>query len=167
MTDMISQELRPNQVLLGEVNYQAALDIVIARAERELLIFDADFANSGYGSIRRFELIRDFLIKDRHNRLVMVLHDAGYFTRNCPRLFGLLETYGHIMTVYETNDEGKAARDAFVLADQAHYVRRFHMEQARFKYAFDDAETASVLNLRFNQLLEATSQRVTATTLGI
>lgn len=167
MNDPTSQELVPNQVLFGEANYQAALDLVISRAEQELLIFDADFSGGGYSSIRRFELLSDFLTKGRNNRLVIVLQDTGYFSRNCPRLFGLLETYGHSMTVYETSDEAKVAKDAFVLADHAFYVRRFHIEQARFKYAFDDAETASMLNLRFNQLLEATSQRITATTLGI
>lgn len=167
MTAFIPQELRPGQMLQGEANYQAALDLVIARAERELLVFDADLADGGYSSARRHELFQTFPSKGRHSRLVIVLHDTAYFTARCPRLYGLLRIYGHVMTVYQTSDEAKAVRDAFILADQAHYVRRFHVDQPRFKYAFDDPETAGMLNLRFGQLLEATSQTVSATTLGI
>ncbi|MGZ8250840.1 MAG: DUF7931 domain-containing protein [Methylophilaceae bacterium] len=160
-------ELIENAVLTGEKNYEAALNQLIQKAERELLIFDQDFGKGGYASLKRFELIRDFLAKDRQNRLVIVLQDAGYFTTQCPRLFQLLVTYSHVMTVYQANDNAKVAKDNFVIADQRHYLRRFHIDQARFKYAFDDIEAVNMLNMRFDELLQETSHTISITALGL
>lgn len=167
MDEHAMAELVPDEILLGERNYTAALDLVIGAAEHELLIFDEDLSRGDYASRNRFELIRAFLAKGRWNRLVVVLQDTTYFTKHCPLLYGLLETYGHVMTVCETNDQAKAARDCFVIADQTHYLRRFHVDQARFRYAFTDAETVKMLNMRFNELLEATNQSVSITNLGL
>lgn len=167
MAEQIVTEIVPDEILLGERNYAAALNLVIAAAGHELLIFDEDLSRGDYASRNRFELIRAFLAKGSRNRLVIVLHDTTYFTQHCPHLHGLLETYGHVMTVYETNDQAKVAKDCFVIADQMHYLRRFHVDQARFRYAFNDAETANMLNMRFNELLEATSRSVSITNLGL
>jgi len=160
-------ELIENEVLTGERNYEVVLNQLIQKAERELLIFDQDFGKGGYTSLRRFELIRDFLAKDRQNKLVIILQDAGYFTTKCPRLFQLLVTYSHAMTVYQANDNAKVAKDTFLIADQRHFLRRFHIDQARFKYAFDDIETVSMLNMRFSELLQETSHAISMTALGL
>jgi hypothetical protein len=71
------------------------------------------------------------------------------------------------MIVYETNDSAKHAKDCFVLADGEHYIKRIHIDQARFKYALDDPASCDVLNLRFNELLEATHHMVSITKLGL
>lgn len=49
-----------DSVMLGERNYAAALDLVIAQAENHLLIFDQDFEKGDYASLKRFELIQTF-----------------------------------------------------------------------------------------------------------
>ena len=160
-------ELIPNQVVLGERNYEEALNLVIARAENELLIFDTDLSRGGYASQKRFELINQFLAKQPKNRLTMVLLDANYFTQHCPRLFHLLENYSHIMTVYKTNDAAKVAQDCFVIADNQHYIRRFNKDQARFKFAFDDADISAQLTLRLTELLEETTESISHNQLGL
>jgi len=160
-------ELIENQVVTGERNYESALDLVIQSAERELLIFDQDLTKGDYGSLKRFELIRDFLARGRQVKLVLVMHNTDYFTTQCPRLYDLLGMYGHVMTVYQTSDQAKVAKDTFVIADQKSYVRRFHIDQARFKYAFDDIETSAMLSMRFDELLQATSHTVSVTALGL
>ena len=161
------EELTEDTILTGERNYESALDIVFSLAERELLVFDQDLSLGAYASFRRYELIRAFLAKDPHNRLTLVLHDAAYFSTRCPRLHDLLAIYGHAMAVYETSDQAKAAADCFVLVDGKHYVRRFHTDHARFRYALNDSETTRLLSLRFDELLEASSKSVTATRLGL
>ena len=65
MADQLRNELLEDQVIIGERNYEQALDMVIARATRQLLIFDKDFSKGAYASLRRAEAIRDFLAKDR------------------------------------------------------------------------------------------------------
>jgi len=160
-------ELIENQVLTGERNYESVLDLVIQSAERELLIFDQDISRGGYGSLKRFELIRDFLARGRQVKLILVMHNTDYFTTQCPRLYELLRIYGHVMTVYQTNEQAQVAKDTFVIADSKHYVRRFHIDQARFKYAFDDIETVAMLNMRFDELLQETSHTISVTALGL
>ena len=164
---MSETEVKPNEVILGERNYAAALDLVIARAENELLIFDQDLTRGDYASLQRFELIKQFLAQSHLSQLTIILQHTAHFVQNCPRLFELLKLYGHKMTVFETNDNAKVAKDCFVIADKTHYLRRFHIDHARFKYAFDDEEECASLTMRFNELLDETSEAVSVTKLGL
>ncbi len=164
---MNEDELKPDVVILGERNYEAALDLVIARAEHELLIFDQHLRVGAYHTSRRYELIQDFLRRNPQNRLQMVLHDADFFSQQCPRLFGLLKTYSHAISVLLTNDHAKVAKDCFVIADDRDTVRRAHIDHARFRYTLDDPETAASLRHRFEEILSETSEPVTATMLGL
>jgi hypothetical protein len=54
-----------------------------------------------------------------------------------------------------------------MIADKRHYLRRFHIDQARFKYAFDDEIESANLSMRFGELLEETTEAVSATKLGL
>lgn len=164
---MSETELTPNTIILGERNYEAALDIVIAQAENELLIFDQDFERGNYASSKRFEQLFAFLSKDDLSKLTIILQDTEHFIQHCPRLFELLKNYGHKMVVYETNDNAKVAKDCFVIADKQHYLRRFHIDQARFKYALNDVEECANLGMRFDELLDETTESVSATKLGL
>lgn len=166
---MENAEFLSNQILTGEHNYAMALDYVIAKASNELTIFDQDFRKGGYTSLKRYELIHTFLQKSEHVKLTIILQNTQFFSGNCPRLVDLLRSYGHKMTVYETNDFAKIAKDCFVIADKLHYCRRFHIDQARFKFASqgDDAETVSGLLMRFDELLNETNDVLATTKLGL
>jgi hypothetical protein len=160
-------ELKPNTIILGERDYEAALDLLIASAENELLIFDQDFVRGDYASQRRFELLFEFLNKNSLSKLTIILQNTTHFVQNCPRLFELLKLYGHQMVVFETNDNAKIAKDCFMIADKRHYCRRFHIDQARFKFAMDDLEECANLNMRFDELLEEITEAVSVTKLGL
>ncbi len=164
---MTNAELIPNQVVVGERNYEVALNLVIARADSELLIFDTDLSHGAYSSQKRFELINQFLTKQPKNRLTIVLLDARYFMQYCPHLFDLLENYSHRMTVYKTNETAKIAQDCFVIADKQHVIRRFNKDQARFKYTLNDEDVAAQLTMRFNDLLEETTESISYNQLGL
>lgn len=164
---MDNVNLIPNSILLGERNYEAALDLVIESAESELLIFDQDFKHGDFASLKRFELISNFLSKNSLSQLTIILQSSEHFINHCPRLFGLLKLFGHKMIVYETNDVAKVAKDCFVIADKQNYLRRFHIDQARFKYAFDDEAEVAALAMRFGELLDETTESVSATKLGL
>lgn len=162
-----TEELTPNVILLGERAFEAATMLLTTKAERELLIFDPDLSRGGYQSLRCYEVLRDFLAKDRQNRLVIVLHEADFFSAHCPRLQYLFQTYSHAISIYVTDESARVAQDAFVLADRKHYLHRFHINQARFKYILDDEVAIKPLQERFDQLLEATSSAVFATFTGL
>lgn len=164
---MSESELIPDSIILGEREYAKALDLVIAEAEQKLLIFDQDFSRGDYASIKRFNLIHDFLNKSPSNQLTIILQETDFFLTQCPRLFDLLTTYGHKMTVYGTNSHAKIAKDCFMLADGKSYIRRFHIDQARFKFMLNDVETTASLANRFDELLQETSHTLSATKLGL
>jgi len=164
---MDEPELVADSVMFGERNYAAALDLVIAQAENHLLIFDQSFEKGDYASLKRFELIQQFLAKNAASELTIILQNAQFFSVNCPRLFDLLSIYGHKIRVFETNDFAKIAKDCFVIADKKHYCRRFHIDQARFKFALNDVETSASLLLRYDELLAETADTISVTKLGL
>jgi hypothetical protein len=159
--------LIPDQIMTGEHLYAEAINIILASAERELLIFDQDLSHGDFANKQKFELIQQFLNKSPSNQLTIVLQDTGYFKNKCPRLLDLLVIYGHKMTVYETNQTAKHAKDCFILADDKNYVKRFHIDQARFRYGLNDLTSTNQLNTRFKELLEATQDVVTVSRLGL
>lgn len=159
--------LTPNQILVGERLYAEAINIILASAQHELLIFDQDLSHGDFASVQKYDLFQQFFSKNVTSRLTIILQDTGFFQEKCPRLFNLLNVYQHKMTVYVTNLSAKHAKDCFVLADNQHYVKRIHIDQARFKYGLNDLESAAVLNTRFKELLEATQDTVTLTKLGL
>lgn len=159
--------LTPDSIIFGEREYAKVLDLVIAEAQQQLLIFDQDFSHGDYASIQRFNLIHDYLNKSPTNRLTIILQNTDFFLTQCPRLFDLLTRYGHKMTVYETNNHAKVAKDCFILADNKSYIRRFHIDQARFKFMLNDIEMTASLANRFDELLQETSHTVSAKKLGL
>lgn len=164
---MDTSELKPNTVIIGERNYAAALDLVIAQAKHELLIFDQDLSKGDYASQARYALLRDFLNISPQNKLTIIVQNTEFFSLHCPRLFELLTIYGHRMMVYETNDVAKIAKDCFVIADKRHYLRRFHIDQARFKYKLDDEDALASLLLRYGELKAETADAISITQLGL
>lgn len=164
---MSDNVLEQNTIINSGALYNEALDIVIAQAEHTLKIFDQDLSTGAYSSVKRYGLILAFLNKHPTSKLTIVLQDTRYFLTKCPRLFDLLTIYGHKMVVYETNSHAKIAKDCFILADTQSYIRRFHIDQARFKYVLADQEATTSLDGRFEELLEATTHTVSATKLGL
>lgn len=159
--------LTPDQIMVGETLYAEAINIILASAERELLIFDQDLSRGDFASKQKYELLRAFLNKSPSNQLTIILQDTEFFQHKCPRLLELLTVYGHKMTVYETNETAKHAKDCFILADDQNYIKRIHIDQARFRYGLNDLATASLLNTRFKELIDATNETVTISKLGL
>ncbi len=156
-----------HDILEGEVAYAQAIDHVIGLAQRTLHVFDADLAIGGYVSMDRYVALRDFLQRDRGNRLVIVLHDTSHLTGHCPRLMELLRIHAHAAAVWQTHEHARYASDPFVIADGRHYVHRFHRDGRRFLLARHDPAGAGELEDGFAQLLEASHPAAPATTLGL
>jgi hypothetical protein len=159
--------LTPNQIIAGERLYAEAINIILASAEHELLIFDQDLSHGEFSSLQKHDLLQQFLNKNPDSRLTIILQDTAFFQEKCPRLFKLLSVYRHKITVYETNQSSKHAKDCFILADDQHYIKRIHIDQARFKYGLNDLASTGVLNTRFKELLEATHSVVAISNLGL
>lgn len=165
--DSVQVELAQHQILVGERLYAEAIDIVLENAQHNLIIFDQDLSRGDFAGLKKHALLERFLAQPAPTKLVIVLQDTRFLLESCPRLLNLLKVYGHKMTVYETDNSAKHAKDCFVLADGRHYIKRIHIDQARFKYALNDVATVESLTSRFEDLLEATQHALTPTTLGL
>lgn len=161
------ETLAQNTLLLGEKDYAQAIQIVLGSATQQLIIFDQDLKHGDFASLKTAALIQGFLSKSTTSTLTIVLQDTAYFEHFCPRLYRLLQTYSHRMTVFETNQTVKHAKDCFVVADSTHFVKRIHIDQSRFKYALNDAVTCEQLRQRFDELLDATHHPLAVTQLGL
>jgi len=126
--------LPENTVLTSRREYEAALTAVLAHAQHKLFIFDPDLTFGGFEAAENVMRLRDLLVRQPAAKVTLVLQDTRYLVDRCSRLLGLMRQYQHAMTVYETNDEGKRVSDSFVLADDHAYLRRFHVDQVRFKF---------------------------------
>lgn len=164
--DMEKPPLRDGQ-LHSIAEYREALDGLIGIARQRLRIFDFNLADGGYDTVRRHDLLRAFLLGNRGNRLEIVLHDAGYLTRFCPRMLSLLRRFSHAVTIMETTPQAKGVYDPFAVADRAHYVHRFHYDSPRARFALNDAGGGGALTKRFEEIKAASGPAIPVTPLGL
>ncbi|HVS27537.1 MAG TPA: hypothetical protein VHE58_09640 [Burkholderiales bacterium] len=150
----------------SQAGYEDAVDAVIAKAKKRIRIFDKQ-ASPAFNSVKRYELLRNFLLASRDNRLYIVLHDAGFLTANCPRMLLLLRHFSHGIAIHETQQHAKHVYDPFTVIDDSHYAHRFHHENVRGLMAFNDSAGAHEFNDRFDEIWEASFLAVSATTLGL
>lgn len=152
--------------LVGASQYEHSLDQVIEKAQREIRVFDQTLG-SAFNSARRAEMLRRFFLSSRRNRMRIVVHDPAHLDRNCPRLLALLRAFSYAISIHETRPEAKLIYDPFAVADQSHFVHRFHFEGMHGMLALDDPIGAQTLIERYEEIWEASSPAVSATTLGL
>ena len=163
---MNEQTVSPHTHLEGGANYEAALDVLIRRATQRLRFFDHALGRA-FNASRRHDLLRAFLLASRANRLQIVVHDPANIIRDCPRLAGLLRQYTHAVSIHQTLPEARGVYDPFAVADEHHFVHRFHYEDTRAVLALDDPQGARHFAERFDEIFEASIPAVAATTLGL
>jgi len=152
--------------VLGNAAYEAALDGILEKAQKTIRIFESSLGQ-GYNSTRRYELLRSFLLANRRNRLLIVVHDARPIDRACPRLLNLVRLHAHAIAIHETHQAAKAVYDPFAIVDDRHFVHRFHFEEMRGLAGSDDPIGTHAFVERFEEIWEASSPAVSATTLGL
>ncbi|MBL8377950.1 MAG: hypothetical protein JNM79_08785 [Burkholderiales bacterium] len=146
--------------------FSAALDEVIARADRTLRIFDPTLEHYGLNSAAREEQLAEFLNRRRTNRLMLVAHDMQVVTR-AARFMRLLRRFSHAIAVHQTHDAIRNLEDVLIVADDLHCLRRPHFQHPKGVVYFDDrGETREWLN-RFNAIWEQSNPAVSATTVGL
>ncbi|MSP86433.1 MAG: hypothetical protein EXR38_04320 [Methylotenera sp.] len=159
--------LMPNQLIIGEQRYAEAINLVLASAQHELLIFGQDLSHGDFSSPQKYVLLQQFLNKNPSSYLTIILQHTRFLLEKFPQLLSLLATYKHKMIVYVTNQSAKHEKDCFILADKQNYIKRILIDQARFKYGLNDLASTSLLNIRFKELLNATHDVVAISKFGL
>lgn len=159
--------LIPDTIIVGEQLYNEAINFILENAQRELLIFDQDLSHGDFASLETYNLLHRFLNANIASQLKIILQDASFFQAKCPRLCNLFEVYRHKMSVHVTNASVRHIKECFILADGKNYIKRIHIDQARFKYAVNDVASAEVLNNRFAELTTAIEDIMPTKPLGL
>ena len=152
--------------LTGLAEYDAALDELIANAGHTVRIFDKNIGRN-FNSPQRQELLGRFLLARRTNRVKIVLHETANIVRDCPRLMLLLKRYSHGLVIHQTLPAARRVYDPFAVADDTRFVHRFHHTDMRGAATVGDVAATSLLIKRFDEIWEASTPSVAATTIGL
>jgi hypothetical protein len=153
--------------LNGNADYVAALDTLCGLAQHELIVFEKNYENTGFNSEARYDTLRAFLLASPNNRLQLLAHSTMHLVQHCPRIMMLLRQFAHSMLIYQTPPHLQQVAEPFAVADQTHYVRRFHFDDPRGILAQNDPQGARMLHSRFLEMWSASHPGAAATTLGL
>lgn len=151
----------------GVADYISALDTVCASAQHTLNIFENSYEDIGFNSEARYDTLRHFLLTGPNNRLNVLAHNPQPLIRYCPRMMMLLREFGHNMSIYQTPKSLQSIAEPFAVADNVHYVRRYHFDDTRGLLARNDPEEARRLNSRFQEMWSSSRPCASGTTLGL
>ncbi|HMC13075.1 MAG TPA: hypothetical protein VKG67_01870 [Gallionellaceae bacterium] len=153
--------------LNGAADYIEALDTLCALTTRSLCVFEKDFQDIGFNSEKRYDNLRRFLLASPYNRLYLLAHDIRYLAQNCPRMTMLLRQFSHNMNIYRTPQHLLNISEPFAVADETHYVRRFHFDDTRGILAQNDPQGALALHSQFMEMWAVSRPGVSASTTGL
>lgn len=145
---------------------RASLLEVLRLAQLRLDIFDVSGSDLGFNKSEVIDVIKD-LLRNPSAQVRLVVHDSSFIERDCPRLFGLLQFYGHQLSIYRTRAEIQSLRESLVIVDRGHMLRRYHSDHARGCVVMDDSSEVSPWSTRFEAIWEASEPGVTFTQLGL
>ncbi|HXF77402.1 MAG TPA: hypothetical protein VN598_00950 [Usitatibacter sp.] len=145
----------------------AAIDDVIAVAQRTIRVFDIALANRGFNSPARAERLREFFVAGRSHRLLIALHETDALEREVPRLLTLLRQFPMSIEIHRTVAQARNAMDPFVVADDHSVWHQQHFEQPRAVVAIHSPADATPLEQRFEEIWHLSEPAVSATTLGL
>ena len=152
--------------LEGVAAYDTALDELLAHATHTVRIFDRNIGRN-FNSSQRHDLLAEFLLARRTNRVKIVLHETSNVVRDCPRLIILLKRFSHGLAIHQTLPAARRVYDPFAVADDTRFVRRFHYTDIRGTATVGDVAATSLLIKRFDEIWAASAPSVAATTIGL
>lgn len=150
----------------GMREYEAVIDGLIPLTQRAIRVFDRRLARE-WNRSQRYEALRQFLLVNRHNRLLIVVHDAEPIERDCPRMVDLVRQFSASVRIHQTLVAAKQVYDPFVVFDANHYVHRFHYQHLRAAHGTNDVLGAQQLLDRHAELWDASALAVSAGTSGL
>ena len=153
--------------LFGVAESLAAIDEVVAAAQRTIRIFDISLSNRGFNSPARADRLREFLVRGRAHRLQIALHETDLLERECPRLLVLLRQFPMSIEIHRTIMQAREAADPCVIADDHSVWHQLHYEQPRAIVALHSPAQALPISQRFEEIWELSETAVSANTLGL
>lgn len=153
--------------LNGVGEYIEALDTLCGLTRHHLYIFENDFDQLGFNSEVRYNLLRRLLLSSPNARLHLLAHNTRPLLQFCPRMMMLLRQFSHNLHIYQTPASLHHLSEPFAVADENHFVRRFHFEDAHGMFAQNDPVGARQWKSQFEEMWSVSHPGVSASTLGL
>lgn len=170
MTEQPAVPERIYRLLDSNADANEAIELVVSAARQQLRIFDATprtLRDRGFGSPGRIETLRRMLLASRVHRLRIVLHDARGIESELPRLTQLLAQFSGQIQIQRTVEQAMDARDPMVIADDAHFWRKPHIEHPRSVLNLNNPADTRPFIERYEQIWEKSELAVSGSTLGL
>lgn len=151
----------------GNTEYVAALDSLCRLAQHNLILFEQNFEGLGYNNEARYQTLRGLLLSNPAHRLRVLTHAPHYLATRCPRMTMLLQQFSNRMFIYQTPKNLQHLTEPFAVADDRHYVRRFHFNDPRGLFAQHDPEQAYALKSRFDEMWASSHPAISPSKLGL
>ena len=148
-------------------DHDIALQKVLAKATKDILIFDADLSALKLERPENTEFLGNFLATDIKNTLHLILRNAEPLRRNSPRLMKLLAAHPQNFLVFECPENIAKLSDSMLIVDGQHALIRFHQDNVRCKAIFDDVDECRPYLTRFEEIVKEGGEQVSATVLGL
>ena len=149
---------------------RAAINEVLALAAREIRIFDADpklLKEREFGQPARVETLRKMLLASRDHNLRIVLHDTRSIESEVPRLVALLTQFSGQIQIHRTLGQAAEAHDPMVIADDAHFWHKLHIDHPRSVVTLHSAVDTRPFLQRFEEIWDQSELAVTGSNLGL
>ena len=146
--------------------YESLLDTMVPQTESVIRVFDRVLPQS-WNEKPRIDLMRQFLLQNRTNKLMIVLHITDNIERELPRLVELTVNFGHAVKIRQSPKMAQHLYDPFVIFDASHYLHRFHYAHMRAAHAYHDVEGAQQLLDRHAELWEVSAPVTLARASGL
>ena len=147
-----------------------AIGEVVDQVRSDLRIFDADpqaLKDHAFGDPARIESLRKFLLASRDHSLRIALHNTRGIESELPRLVALLTSFSGQIHIHRTLGQAAEARDAMVIADDAHFWRKLHVDHPRSVITLHSAVDTRPFLERFEEIWDQTELAVTGSSLGL
>lgn len=140
---------------------------VVSGALRHIAVFDTDLQETGLESIAAVRALEEFLSSGPGHTIDIVVHDAAFLERHCPRLLALQKRFSHAAAIRRSPADLRHLAESYVLADDGLGVVRFHKDHVRGKLFRNLPEETAVWRSRFTQLWELSEPVAAPTQLGL
>ncbi len=137
--------------------FDASVIALLGQASSSIRIFDVDLAIGPLSGARAAEMIATMLHRNPKADVTFLLHKSRYMVTECPRLVNLYQRRSHQIRIMQTSPRHQEFMQPFMIVDGEHLVTRFHADHARGKLCLDAPTEAAPFQLRFDELLEAST----------
>lgn len=146
--------------------YESLFDAMVPQTESMIRVFDRVLSRA-WNETARMLILREFLLKNRTNKLMVVLHAIDNIERELPRLSELALHFGHAVKIRQTPKIAHHIYDPFIIFDASHYLHRFHHAHMRAAQGSHDMEGTQQLLDRHVELWEASAPVILGNASGL